>query len=456
MAPPTQDKTPNHRLSALRCPVALGDVDLFSPGAQEHWYEAYPILHAEAPVQKIPGEGLGPGSDGFVLSKYSDIARVVRDPERFKPLLSVALEADARAREAAPETPSTLNAMLASMQTLRPDMELWRAHRQELTDPWVGPGSTRHTQLITDTADALIDDWIDAGRVEFVSSFARPLPQRVMAAVLGFPEDDLPRLEAWGNAMVRPFVHGRGHRNLLSREELAEQTAELSSFGEYVLEHVRARREAPGDDMISFLTGVTYQALGRKLSDTEIHGIVYAMMLGGLETTQYALEQGAQLLCDDPQLLATLRADRTRVRAFVEETLRLRAPTQGLSTRMTTRDEEFQGVAVPAGSLLHLRWAAGNVDPDEYDCPYALQLDRKGLGRHLAFSQGHRSCPGAHISRLEQRIAWNRLLDRIESLEYAPGNTFVHQPGIMLGTLELHLRFSKAGDAKASKANAPQ
>jgi cytochrome P450 len=130
------------------------------------------------------------------------------------------------------------------------------------------------------------------------------------------------------------------------------------------------------------------------------------------------------------------------VRPFTEEGMRLRSPTQGLSTRVTTRDEVFQGVQIPKGSLLHLRWAAANVDPAQYACPYELRLERKAIGNHLAFSQGPRTCPGAGISRLEQVIAWNCLLDRIKTLEYAPGNTFLHQPVIMLGTLELNLRFT--------------
>jgi cytochrome P450 len=67
------------------------------------------------------------------------------------------------------------------------------------------------------------------------------------------------------------------------------------------------------------------------------------------------------------------------------------------------------------------------------------------LGGHLTFSQGPRTCPGAGISRLEQTIAWNRLFDRIASLAYAPGNQFFHQPGIMLGTLELQLAFERSG-----------
>jgi len=450
-----KSKPRNHELSEMRCPASLDDVDLFGPGAQEHWYEAYEILHAEAPVQIIPGEGFGRGSDGYILTKYADIARVVKDPERFKPVIQLAIEALAPRVERAQREGQELeladgeNAMLASMATLRPSHELYRAHKLELTDPWVGAGATRHTEMITRAADELIDSWIDRGHVEFVSEFARPLPQRVMAAVLGFPPSDLPRLEEWGNALVTSFVHGRGHRNLLSREALREQADCLRGFREYIQQQIEAKRAEPADDMISFLSQTTYQALGRKLDDLEINGIVYAMLLGGLETTQYALEEQAQLLCDDPALFAQIRADRSKLRPFLEEAMRLRAPTQGLSTRLTTRDEEFQGVRVPEGSLLHLRWGAGNVDPEQYECPQQIQLERRRVSGHLTFSQGPRTCPGAGISRLEQSIAWNRLLDRIERFDYAPGNRFLHQPGIMLGTLELRLEFTPAAPARA-------
>jgi cytochrome P450 len=443
-------KTPNHELSEMKCPVNLDDVDLFGPGAQEHWYEAYEILHGEAPVHIIAGEGIGEGSDGYLLTKYSDISRVVKDPERFKPMIGLAIDAiRPRAEQAIrdgvdPGFPAQVNAMIVSMATLRPTQELYRAHKLELTDPWVGPGAARHTDMIIAAADELIDRWIDRGRVEFISEFARPLPQIVMAGVLGFPREDISRLERWGTAQVASFVYGRGHRNQLSRDEFAEQASVLEGFSEYVQAQVADKRANPGDDMISFLSEVTYRALDRKLTDIEIIGIVYAMVLGGLETTQYALEEQAQLLCDDPALFREVRADRSKLRPFTEEAMRVRAPTQGLSTRMTTREEEFQGVRVPKGSLLHLRWGAGNVDEAEYACPHEVKLDRKRIGGHLTFSQGPRICPGAGISRLEQTLAWSRLLDRIETLEYAPGNSFLHQPGIMLGTLELHLNFSRA------------
>jgi len=436
-------KTPNHDLSEMQCPVSLDDVDLFGPGAQEHWYEAYEILHREAPVHRIPGEGFAPGTDGFILSKYEDIARVVRDPVRFPPGLSVTVDAMIDSG-AAPEDMPLTNSMMASMMTLRPTIELWRSHRQELTDPWVGPGAVRNTDMITACADQLIDHWIDKGEVEFISEFARPLPQMVMANVLGFPLEDIPRLAEWGTAQVAAFVYGKGHRNILTEEETLEQFEILDRHKDYVQEQIEEKRNNPQDDMISFLTEVTYEALGRKLTDMEINGVVYAMVIGGLETTQYALEEQAQLLCENPGVFDEIRNDRDKIRGFTEECMRLRSPTQGLSTRTTSQDEVFQGVKVPKGSQLHLRWAAANIDEDEFECPRDLQLDRRAVTRHLTFSAGPRVCPGAGISRLEQTIAWNRLLDRIDRLEYAPGNTFLHQPGIMLGTLELKLKFSKA------------
>jgi cytochrome P450 len=124
--------------------------------------------------------------------------------------------------------------------------------------------------------------------------------------------------------------------------------------------------------------------------------------------------------------------------------MRVRSPTHGLSTRVTANDEVFQGVEVPAGSLLHLRFGAANVDPEEFECPFDVDLDRKAVTRHVAFSAGPRVCPGANLSRVEQQIAWGVLLDRLESIEYAADNDWMHQSGIMLGTLQVNLSFTKA------------
>ncbi|HEB26224.1 MAG TPA: cytochrome P450 [Porticoccus sp.] len=437
----------------MQCPMSLDDVDLFSPGAQEHWYEAYPILHRDAPVYVLPKGGLDGQSDAYVLTKHSDIEKVVKDPERFTPIMSLRV-ADLQQLLDRGETPpsdaSRFTIALDSVRTLRPTAQLWRSHRQELTDPWVGPGAKRHKQTITAIVDKLIDRWIDRadangiGEVEFVAEFARPLPQMVTASILGFPLEDIDKLAAWGTAQVMQFVHGHSHLNLLTPEQTEAQAKALDGFSDYVLEHIADKRLNPKDDMISFLTQVSYSALDRKLTDDEVYGIVYLMLLGGLETTQYALEEEAQLLCEKKGLFQQLKNDRSKIRAFIEESMRLRAPTQGLSTRITTQKETFQGVSIPEGSILHIRFGAANVDPDQYHCPYELDLERKALGNHLTFSQGPRTCPGAGISRIEQQVAWDRLLDRLASIEYADNNTFLHQPGIMLGTYKLNLRFKKA------------
>ena len=117
---------------------------------------------------------------------------------------------------------------------------------------------------------------------------------------------------------------------------------------------------------------------------------------------------------------------------------------EGHLSRLTSQDERFGDVDVPRGSVLHLRWAAANIDPEEFECPMDLQLGRKAASRHLSFSAGPRVCPGAGISRLEQLIAWTRLLERLESMRYGSDNTFLHQPGIMLGKLQLNLELVKA------------
>jgi cytochrome P450 len=433
------NKKPNHELSEMACPHQLADVDLFAQGAQEHWYEAYDILHNEAPVHRIPGEGFMPGTDAFILTRYEDISRVVKDEQRYPPALSLMI----RQLSESPQAAVNMNTMIQSMVSLRPNPELWRTHRQELTDPWVGPGASRHKSMIVDVAHSLIDQWVDEEKVDFVSQFAQPLPQMVMAKVLGWPIEDLKLLKYFGDGTVKAFVYGSGHRCILPTEEVRSQLEVLQEFQAYTNALIAARRSAPEEDMITFLTTVEYSPLNRKLTDAEINGIVYAMVIGGLETTQYALAEQVQLVIEKHAVWQALKADKRKVRAFTEEGMRLRAPTQGLSTRTTSQEEVFQGVAVPKGSFLHMRWAAANIDPLEWDDPTELKLDRKAGTRHLTFSQGARVCPGASLSRLEQVEAWNALIDRIDHFEYAQDNTFTHHPGIMLGITKLNLAFKK-------------
>ena len=269
-----------------KCPMNLDEVDLFSPGAQEYWFDAYKILHEEEPVLRIPGEGAFPGTDGFVITKYEDIADIIADPYTFpQPTYGggsmsaggggmSAPSAGMSAPPVAPAAKSTGGGAVAdamARNTLRPNMEMHKQHRIQLTDPWVGAtGAPRHREMITRTVDQLIDGWIDKGEINFVTEFAALLPQIVMTTILGFPLEDMPKLKTWGEAQVRRFVYGTGHRNLLTPEEEMENAQHLGEFMAYVQEQVTRKRSEPGDDMTSFLTQVDYY--GRKLTDTEVIG----------------------------------------------------------------------------------------------------------------------------------------------------------------------------------------
>lgn len=129
-----QPKHVNHELGPMACPVHLADVDLFGDGAQEHWYDVYDILHREAPVLRIEGGGLAPGTDAFVLTRHDDVSRVIRDPERFLSLTRTRLGKFVEQGLSPEEVYATHhNLMQASMSSLRPTQELYTRHRKELT-----------------------------------------------------------------------------------------------------------------------------------------------------------------------------------------------------------------------------------------------------------------------------------------------------------------------------------
>ncbi len=427
-----------------KCPVHLDEVDLFVDGAQEHWFAAYEILHREAPVHKIPGEGQTPGSDAFIISKYEDIAAIVKDPETFPSRYEQGAANLEREIIAEHGFADSVNAR----ETLRPDIEQHKQHRHQLTDPWVGTGAGRHEAMVTAACHELIDKWVDRGEVEFVKEFAAPLPAISITSILGFPLEDLPRLRKWEEAQVRRFVYGKTHKNIMSDAEERENARTLAEFHGYIHEQITEKRRNPADDMVTFLTQVRYgdeqqPEAQRPLTDGEIVAVAYGMNIGGNETTQYALTAEAQLLAENPEVVEELRADRGKVKVFVEEAMRLYSPTQGLSTRRVTQDVEIRGVEIPQGSLLHLRYGAGNRDEEEFQGAAAIDLDRRKPARHLTFSQGPRTCPGAGLSRLEQNIAVQAMLDRFDDLRLAPGkNDLKRQPGIMLGLWNLHLTFS--------------
>ena len=150
----------------MACPVKVEDVDLFAPGSQEHWYDSYSMLHEQSPVLRIPGGGKLPDTDAYVITKYADISRIIRDPETFPPsdLRQASDEAAEIFRDTGYGTPAD------ARLSLRPDLESHKQHRLQLTDPWVGPvGADQHEDMIRAQVDTLLVGWENRTGAELVT-----------------------------------------------------------------------------------------------------------------------------------------------------------------------------------------------------------------------------------------------------------------------------------------------
>jgi cytochrome P450 len=141
-------------------------------------------------------------------------------------------------------------------------------------------------------------------------------------------------------------------------------------------------------------------------------------------------------LIENPDVEARLHAEPAKIRTFVEECLRLQSPTAGMY-RVTTQDVEMHGVTIPKGTIVHLRFAAGNRDERHFPNPDKLDLDRRNAASHLAFSQAIHHCLGAPLARLEINLAFEILLSRRQHFRFGRSeDAFAYVPGLALRQLK--------------------
>jgi cytochrome P450 len=409
----------------------MGDVDLYDPATQQDWFPTYRRLRDEAPVYRMPGTQI------YVVTRYDDVMTVLRRQDVFPTGAGVTRSEAVRRIYDETGWPR-----ITPLSTNPPEHRRYR----DLVDPhFDARGSERWRAVIEDTIDELIDDFVAAGSTEFVASFALPLPVRMITRILGFPDSDIPRLKAWSTAWVLPFS------GPLTDEQEIWVAENVVEFQHYIHGQIGERRAAPTDDVLSSLVQATFDdphsGEQRPLSDHEIITIVDHLYIGGNETTTFALTSALWILLrgDEygmPGLYERIRDDRSLLVPFIEEVLRLESPTQGLYRRVAV-DTELDAVEIPAGSIVHVRYAAANRDERRFPEPDHVVLNRPNGRRHLAFSLGEHHCPGEGLSRFEQRLALDRLLDRLPRLRLADHNDFTHAPGFVLRALnELHLEWS--------------
>jgi cytochrome P450 len=411
------------------------DINFMDPEVQKDWFSAYEVLHRDAPVYYMPELGM------YVITQWEDIRDIVRQPELFtvgsdvqqtEPLIKFAQARALYEQKGWPRyTP------------LGENVPKHRNYR-DLVDPYLTPVAVaRREPFIRALINELIDGWIDQGEVEFLKAFAEPLPMMVIADFLGFPRMDLPSLKRWSAAWVAPFARG------LTLEEEMKAVSEHIELQHYIFDQMKDKRKNPKDDLLTKLVQAEFfdVELGEKraLRDNEIIGVTDHLLIGGNETTAFALSNGLWLLFRHPEVYTRIDADHGKIKRFVEEVLRVESPTQGLY-RFVTQDVEIRGVKIPKGSTLSMRYGAANRDAAQYPCPHIVDLDRSNAGSHMAFSQGEHHCPGASLSRFEQYCAWDILLARLKNIRPAEEkNDYDHLPGIWLRALkQIHMRFDKA------------
>ncbi len=413
--------------------LRLEDIDLFDPATQHDPYEAYRVLRDEAPVWRMPRTGW------YVVTRYDDLAEVVRRPEVYSMRVGEKLRSPYQSDPAVHRVFKKEGWVNPGSLSTDPPLH---AHYRSLVDVSFTAKRVRAMQpAIEKLVRALVDGFASdgRGRIEFIQRFCTPLPMMVITERLGLPLEDLPRLKAWSEDWVLPFA-----MNLSPEERLrvARSNVELQH---YFVDKLDEKRCQPGEDILSDLVQARFRG-ERPLETTELLSIAEQVLVGGNETTTNAIAWGMKLLIENPDQQALLREDPTRVPGFVEEVLRLESPTQGLF-RVTVKDAVLGGVEIPEGSLVHLRFGAANRDPRDFPDPDRLDVRRANARTHLAFSQGPHVCLGAPLARQEMLTAFRVLLERLDGLAFSEGrNDFRTVPGFTLRALrELHVDFRVRG-----------
>ena len=202
---------------------------------------------------------------------------------------------------------------------------------------------------------SLIDQFIDEGRVEFVSGFAGPLPMTVIAIALGVELERMDDFKRWSDGIVS----GIG-KNVLDKADLTTIIKSQSHLEEYLLHLIEERERDPQSDLISQI--VHSRVDGERLGAHETIEMIIQFLLAGNETTTKLITATMLYLAHDGELAARVRSDAELLGPLIEEILRLEPPSTGLY-RTATTDYELGGELVPAGSSLLLVYAAGNRDP---------------------------------------------------------------------------------------------
>jgi cytochrome P450 len=232
----------------------------------------------------------------------------------------------------------------------------------------------------------------------------------VISDTLDLPTEHSDEIRAWSQTLTAA-LEPTADDIVLNEAETA-----AAAMGSYLADVVEHRRRHLGDDLLSGLIQV--EEAGDRLSQAELLSFVTLLYVAGHETTVNLIGNGVLALLRNPDQLRMWAADPALDANAVDELLRFDGPVQQ-TVRVPMVDVEFGGVTVPAGQMVMAVLGSASHDPEVFDDPESLHLDRLNANRHLGFAAGVHYCLGASLAKLEASAAITSLIRRFPNIELA-------------------------------------
>jgi len=247
-----------------------------------------------------------------------------------------------------------------------------------------------------------------------VRDIAVPLTLGVLADMLGVPREDWPKMFEWTNRVAGSSDPEFQEPDAAGADFLPFEKTRNELF-QYFAELAEERRKNPRDDIVSVLANSSID--GEPMPPLELLSYYFLLVVAGNETTRNAASGGLLALIENPDELVKLRRDPTLVNTAVEEIVRWTSPVIQFC-RTAVEDVELHGKKIRAGDAFCLFYPSANRDAEAFDEPDVFRVDRHP-NPHLGFGIGQHFCLGANLARLELRVIFSELAQRLEEIELA-------------------------------------